>query len=204
MNNLKPQAARCFQLILVVICAVLSLYVVYELLRPYQPVPVTPPGAQDKQTSIEARQHNATRPVLPVETFSEIVERPLFTDKRRPYMPPVATGPGKQKRPQRPEADIRSLISLSAIVVTKEKRIALIEDNRTGKLQQLRQGEKFNGWVMTGIGTNSIAMQKGPVTRNIELAVKPSRTPRANSQGAKPGDAGRQAGIAAPASNDNK
>lgn len=209
MNKLNPEASNRFQRILIVLCGILFLSVVYELVRPYQFSPAAPSAVQDTQPVIETLRHNANRAALPAETFSEIIERPLFMDNRRPYAAPGSTGAEKHKRPHRTGPDILTLISLSAIVITNEKRIALIEDNRTGKLQQLHQGEMYGGWTLTDVGTNSIAMQKGPATRSIELVVKPSRTPQAKPQGARHEDSGREAGIAAPAdvpeaSNDTK
>ena len=199
MNNLNPQALRYFQQILIVFCGILFLYIVYELVRPYQLFPAEPSMAPDKQAVIEAPQYNSTGPLLPAEIFSEIVERPLFMENRRPHVAPVSTVPGEQKRPHQTEPDILTLISLSAIVITKEKRIALIEDNRTRKLQQLRQGETFNGWTLTDVGTNSIAMQNGPDTRQIELIVKPSRPVPVKPQDAKHRDTSKGAKIASPA-----
>lgn len=197
MNNLNPQALSCFRRILVVLCGILFLYMVYELVRPYQFFPAVPSTARDKQPVIETLQYNANRTTVPAETFSEIIERPLFMDNRRPYAAPVSTGEKKHERPHQAGPDILTLISLSAIVIANEKRIALIEDNRTGKLQQLHQGEMYEGWTLTDVGTNSIAMQKGPDTRNMELVVKPSRTAQDKSQTEH--TTGKEARIASPA-----
>lgn len=199
MNKLNPEASSCFQRILIVLCGILFLSIVYELARPYQLFPTDPSKSRNKRPAIEARQYNANRPVLTAETLSEIIERPLFMDNRRPYAAPVSTRQGKQKKPHRTEPDILTLISLSAIVIANEKRIALIEDNRTRKLQQLHQGEVFGGWTLTGVGNNSIEMQKGPDTRNIELVVKTSRTAQEKSQASEPERIDKEARMASPA-----
>ena len=198
MNNLNSQALRYFQGLLVTICGILFLFTVYELIRPYQLFPAAPSIERDEQTVVET-QASVIRPALPQEAFSEIVERPLFMENRRPYVPPVSKGPKEPKRPHQVETDILTLISLSAIVITKDKRIALIEDNRTRKLQQLRRGETFNGWTLTDIRTNSIAMQKGQDTRQIELVVKPSRTASEKPQDVKPKDTDKKLKMASPA-----
>lgn len=199
MSKLIPKASSYFQRLLIVLCGILLLSIVYELVRPYQFFPAVPPTVQDKQPMIETPQFNANRTALPTGTFSEIIERPLFMDTRRPHAAPVSADAKKHKRPHQTGPDILTLISLSAIVITNEKHIALIEDNRTGKLQQLHQGEMYGGWTLTDVGTNSIAMQKGQDTRSIELVVKPTRTPGAKPQGAKPENVGKEAGIASPA-----
>ena len=191
MNKFNPEASRYFQRILIVLCGILFLSTVYELVRPYQFFPVVPSTVRDKQPVIETPQYNANRTALPPETFSEIIERPLFMDTRRPYVAPVSTDANKHKGLRQTEPDILTLISLSAIVITNEKRIALIEDNRTGKLQQLHQGEMYGGWTLTDVGTNSIAMQKGPDTRNMELIVKQSRPPLERPPASEPEDIGK-------------
>ena len=191
MNKFNPEASRYIQRILILLCGVLFLSIVYELVRPYQFFPAVPSTVRDKQPVIETLQYNANRTALPTETFSEIIARPLFMDTRRPYVAPVSTDANKHKRLRQTEPDILTLISLSAIVITNEKRIALIEDNRTGKLQQLHQGEMYGGWTLTDVGTNSITMQKGPHTKNMELVVKQSRPPLEKPPASEPEDIGK-------------
>ena len=198
MNKLNPKASSYFQRLLVVLCGVLLLSIVYELVRPYQFFPAVPSTVQDKQPVIETLQFNANRTALSTEAFSEIIDRPLFMANRRPYVAPVSTDAKKRKGLHQTEPDILTLISLSAIVITNEKRIALIEDNRTGKLQQLHLGEMYEGWTLKDVGTYSIAMQKGPDTRSMELVVKPSPTPQAKPRGKKHEDIGKKARIASP------
>ena len=192
MINLNPQTLRRLQGLLIALCGLLFLFTVYELVRPYQLYSAVPSIEPDNWTMVEA-QPGTIKPVLPAEAFSEIVERPLFMENRRPYVAPVSTKPGEHKRPHQAEPDIMTLISLSAIVITNDQRIALIKENRTRKLQQLRQGETYNGWTLTDIQTNSIAMQKGPDTRQIELVVKLSRSIPDKPQNTKPGDTDKEA-----------
>ena len=191
MNKFNPEASRYFQRTLIVLCGILFLFVVYELVRPYQFFPAVQSTVRDKQPVTETLQYNANRTALPTETFSEIIERPLFMDTRRPYVAPVSTDANKHKRPRKTEPDILTLFSLSAIVITNEKRIALVEDNRTGKLQQLHQGEMYGGWTLTDIGTNSITMQQGPDIRNMELVVKQSRPSPEEPPASEPEDTGK-------------
>ena len=82
-------------------------------------------------------QSGTNRPVPPPEAFSEIIERPLFMENRRPFVP----APNKKReRPGPVEPDISAQISLSAIAITDDKRIALIENNRDRKLKKTQAG----------------------------------------------------------------
>ena len=169
MTTLHPQALRCFQVVLVVLCGIFSGYTLYELVRPYGLSPAALSTGQDALAMSEI-QPRMNRSVLPPEAFSEIVERPLFRENRRPFVPEARKAP---ERPSQAEPDIE--ISLSAIVIADDERIAIIKSKRDRKLKKLRQGETFNGWTLTDVQTHHIAMQKGLDTRQIELTMKPSR-----------------------------
>ena len=169
MITLHPQALRCFQAVLIVLCGIFSGYTLYELVRPYGLTSATLSTHQDALVMSETR---ADRPVLPPKAFSEIVERPLFMENRRPLAPEERSRP---ERPAQAEPDIATQISLSAIVIADDDRIAIIRSKQDRKLKKLRQGETFNGWTLTDVQTSHIAMQKGPDTRQIELTMKPSR-----------------------------
>lgn len=198
MNELNPQTLRCIKGFLSTLCGLLFLFMVYEMGRPYKFFSTTPAIEPDIETVMDTQYDRTIKSVPPEEVFSEITERPLFMEDRRPFVAPVSTQTGKRKRPRQTEPDILTLISLSAIVITKDKRIALIEDNRTRKLHQLRQGERFSGWTLTDIGTNSVAMRKGPNTRNLELVVKPPRTAQEKPQDTKREGIDEEARIASP------
>lgn len=192
--SVNPRVLRSLQVILIALCVIFSGYSLYELVRPYRLSSAALSTNQDA-LAVSEIQARVNRPILPPEAFSEIVERPLFMENRRPFMPPASTEP---KRPHQAEPDISTQISLSAIVITDNKRIALIENSRNKKLQKLQQGETFNGWTLTDIETNSIAMQKGPDTRRIELTVKPSRPAPEKQQDTKPEDTDKQFRMASP------
>ncbi len=197
MSNLNPWALRFFQGILIALCGIFSGYTLYELVRPYPLSSSALSIEPDKQTVVKT-QTVTNSPVAPLETFSEIIERPLFMENRRPFVPPVSTGSKESKRPRQAEPDISTQISLSAIVIADEKGIALIENKRDRKLQKLQLGETYNGWTLSDIQANHIAMQKGPETRQIKLVVKPSRPGSRAQQETKPADAEKQFRIASP------
>ena len=138
----------------------------------------------------------ASRPAPPLDTYSEVVERPLFREDRRPYIPEPTV---EREPPGDTGPDITTLISLSATVINEDERIALIERKQDRKLQQLRQGEEFNGWTLNQIQADDITMQKGQETRHITLSVKLSRQQAQPQQDGKPADTEKQSRMASPA-----
>lgn len=194
--KLSQRTLRITRVSLVAMCVLSSGLMVYEWVRPFRLSADTPLIRPDKQVAVADRKTLANRPVPPLETFSEMVERPLFREDRRPFVPQAPTRP---EQPRDTGPDITSQISLSAVIIDEDERIALVERKRDRKLQQLRQGEKFNGWTLTDIHANSIAMQKGQEARQIELTVKLSQQQAQPQQDFKPADTEKQSRMASPA-----
>ena len=176
--KLKRQTLRTVQGSLLLACVLFVGTTVYELVRPY---PVTPATALLNQETPALTGMGATteRDVSPLSTFSEIVERPLFREDRRPYEPET---PAEPEQTSDTGPDITDQISLSAVVIDENERIALIKRRQGKKLQQLRQGDKFNGWTVNHIRADDITMQKGQETRQIALMVTSSQPASKESQ----------------------
>ena len=154
---------------LTVLCVVLAGAAVYELVRPHHiPQLVRQAGRASQDVTALLPQREGDVP--PLETFVEIIERPLFTENRRPY---VAPAPAVIREPEPVvapvEPDITEQISLRATIIIGKKRIALIRELAIGKQRRLNQGEAYNGWTLTHVETDGISMQKGEEVRQIEL-----------------------------------
>ena len=159
--------------VLVVLCAIFCGITAYELVRPYYPVYDATSSNRDEEPSAETSV--AVSEAIPsVDAFSEIIERPLFMENRRPFVPPAPVVTEKPETPRPAEPDITTQISLRATIIIGDKRIALIQVLGDGKQQTLRQGEAFNGWTLADIQTDSISMKKGNEVRRIDLNTGPS------------------------------
>ena len=194
--KLSQQALRITRLTLIAMCVLSSCLMVYEWVRPYGLSANPPLISPDKEVAVAAPETLANRPVPPLGTFSEMIERPLFREDRSPYVPEAPTEP---EQPRDTGPDITTQISLSAIVIDEDERIALIERRQDKKLQQLRQGEKFNGWTLNQIQADDITMQKGQETRQIALTVKLSRQEVQQPKDEKSEDVEKQSNMASPA-----
>ena len=194
--KLSQQALRITRLTLIAMCVLSSGLMVYEWVRPYGLSANPPLISPDKEVAVAAPETQANRPVPPLGTFSEMIERPLFREDRSPYVPETPTEP---EQPRDTGPDITTQISLSAIVIDEDERIALIERTQDKKLQQLRQGEKFNGWTLNQIQADDITMQKGQQTRQIALTVKLLRQTVQQPKNEKSEDVEKQSNMASPA-----
>ena len=193
--KLGQPTLRILRITLAAICVLCLGAVIYEWTRPHRMSVDTPLFHPDMPTS-KSPGTIATWPVPSLDTYSEVVERPLFRKDRRPYIPEPPAGP-EQTRDDGP--DITALISLSGTVINENERIALIERKRDNKLQQIRQGEKFSGWTLDQIQADAITMQKGRKTRQIALRVKLSRKQAQPQEDLKPEETAKQTRMASPA-----
>lgn len=134
VNRLSPM------LLLVCLALVLVLVVQWhtrlriehsEVSRVGQPVPVdpSPPG------------ENYSAPVL--AAFSDILERPLFTEGRKPYVPAVAPAAAARPSPLR--------LQVEGVVLTPETRIVVVRDLGNRELLRLPEGSSFQGWVIESV-----------------------------------------------------
>ena len=98
------------------------------------------------------------------ETFSEILERPLFTEGRTPPPEPsaeqAAVIPGKQTQ---------LTMRLEGIALTPEARIAVIRDKTSNKLLRLAEGATHQGWVVESVNATSATLTRGEQTHELTL-----------------------------------
>jgi type II secretory pathway component PulC len=98
--------------------------------------------------------------MAPIEKFSAIIERPIFSTTRRP----VAEQPAASRQ-QRP----RSNLALFGIVISAGERIALVGAERGAGLVRMKEGEAISGWVVVNIERNRVLLRHGAVAEELEL-----------------------------------
>lgn len=109
--------------------------------------------------------------------YSLIAERPLFSATRRPAEiedEPVAT-PVEEPKPPVEEQRLDGL-TLTAIIVKGEERIALMKDPQIDKTLRLKLGESIRGWSVTAVSDNTISLQS-PNGNSSDLNLRIFRPP---------------------------
>jgi len=99
------------------------------------------------------------------ETFSEILERPLFTEGRTPPEPPTpeqaaALKPGMQKQ---------LTMRLEGVALTPVARIAVVRDISSNTLLRLAEGATHQGWVVESINATSATLKRGEQVHELTL-----------------------------------
>lgn len=114
--------------------------------------------------------------IKPLSEYAMITRRPLFNEDRKPYIeskPVVEVKKPAKKKPVR-EAKKKQIVKLSAVIITEDKRIALVQAGGERQLQKIMQGEEVNGWTLADVQPGYITLNMGDETMNIELEVKGS------------------------------
>ena len=176
MNTQNNHMIKLLQTSLIVVCVILVIVLLFEIKRDYS-------------TSAETTNTNPVNQVLAtpaiqtsdsfvaIEAYEDIINRPLFNDDRKLYVytepvvqerPPVKT----RERPTPPKP--QQQLSLTAIVITPEKSLAILQAGKDKSLQRVRLGETIDGWTLAEIQDQSIVLKQGEQTQTLELEVKGS------------------------------
>jgi hypothetical protein len=169
--RLVPKTARYLQSFLLGLSAILAVYLLVALNRDY----VLQGDADEPAASVGIAETTANQPsdLPPIEEFAAIVERPLFMMDRKPYVPGIA----ETEQPQTP-VNQNSLSNeqylLSAIIISEDKRLALLTKQSDSKLYKLGVGESIDGWTIQDIQTREVSLNRGTESRKLELMVNTS------------------------------
>ena len=164
---------------LITLCISFLCILLYEFFRSYSLNTTTSPITENSRTvNTEKIQ---SKPAPPLEDYAEIVERPLFADDRKPYVPEViAAGPERLAKTNLPSKRNTEDYLLSAVIITDKKRMALIETRSDKKIHRINEGEELNGWVLAEINPSQVSLKKGGEIKSLELIVAPSPTSPTN------------------------
>ncbi len=99
----------------------------------------------------------------PLQSLSEITDRPLFTEGRTPPEKP-------SESPAAVTAEVPLRLKLEGVAITPESKVAVITDLQTNELLRLSQGMSHGNWKVTGVSEESVTIQQG--AREITLTLE--------------------------------
>ena len=106
-------------------------------------------------------------PELAFDSYSEIVERPVFSPSRRPANGPVRAilptpGPGRS-----------FVLELVGLVSVGDRRVAMVRQRGSREVVQLGKGDTFGNWTVGEIGADFILVQSSDGEQEIRLSYRP-------------------------------
>lgn len=153
---------------LVLLCVGAAGVLTFEILHPPQlRSPGGPPGQPVQQSDSEPFTGFN---IAPLSQYGEIVERPLFLTNRRPpeetplEAPPAAEPPKEEQQ-----------LTLLGVVLTPEATMALVQDDKTGKVSRLRVGERINLWQLQAVQADRVSLSSGETV--LELPLERNKKP---------------------------
>lgn len=136
---------------LLLICVLLAIIVAMEWSNLEQQTGIGTWLESDPASTIEVSPARTAYVTPDIKIFDEILERPLFLEKREP--PPVQSDPVKARSDVK-KARLR--LQLEGLAITPEIRIAVVCDLGNKKLLKLEEGMEHQGWVLESVNTASV------------------------------------------------
>ena len=98
--------------------------------------------------------------MAPIEDFSSILARPLFSPTRRPPAEGVASVAA-------PEPELQ--VTLVGVIISSEEQIAIVRLQDTSRFVRLNVGDSLQGWILGSIEPSRVVFRRGDVEEHIEL-----------------------------------
>lgn len=137
---------------------------------------LAPPGPGDVQPAQRTARPGLT-PTLadldlsPIESFTETLNRPLFTATRRPPSPldqlqgPRAPAPVAAKG----ERVILGKYVLRGVIVTPEQKLLLLKQIATGQTMRLKVGDALDDGRIAAIAADHVLLDRGGKQEKLSL-----------------------------------
>lgn len=176
MNTQNNHMSKLLQTSLIVVCAVLVIVLLVEVNRDYS-TNSDMGNASLASQPLTIQGIEASDAFVAIEAYEDIINRPLFNDDRKPYVfvaPPPEEKPVRTRERPAPASKPPQQMSLTAIVITPEKSLAILQAGNNKILQRVRLGETIDGWTLAEIQDQSVVLKQGEQTQTLELEVKGS------------------------------
>ncbi len=162
----RPRRRRRFALPLFLLCLALGYLIYLEIGSPPEALragPADPPPAEE----IAALPSQPSFAMAPIESFSEIVTRPLFSELRRPPIPDAE--PGGEPEPIAVPKVQRGLFVLVGVVITGQTRLAIVRNRKANEVVRLERGARIEGWTVESIEPDRVVFRQGAEIDEVNL-----------------------------------
>ena len=161
-----------FTMLLLVIICILQALVFFYLLQ--KPQAIVDSNSIENINDLKLKQTppGQTKELADISEFDEIIQRPLFSNSRKPEEENV-------EKIVKPEIKIKPVkkpeFMLTGIVLTNEEELALIKSRKEPRIQRLRLDETIEGWKLIEIDPGLVILSSGDqqITLNIERKANP-------------------------------
>ncbi len=139
------------------VCLALAAFVYAQV---QMEVPEPAPSGIGEVPPLAVLPAQANYAMAPVEDFSAILERPLFSPTRRPPAEGVVATAASEPELQ---------VTLVGVIISSDEQIALVRLKDATRFARLSVGDSFQGWTLDSIEPSRITFRRGDVEEHIEL-----------------------------------
>lgn len=158
--------------VLLGLLCVLLAWVIYEESEGIPAIKATEAGGVATAPGVPAPVPSEAAFAVPDrQSLGVILERPLFTQTRRPSSVASSGAPAGS-------ADF----TLSGVLISGGERSALIRSGDTGTVRQLKRGENIAGWTLVEIATDRVIVRRDAIETEIFLDYSAPAPPGARTQ----------------------
>jgi hypothetical protein len=169
---------KYLQIILTGLCIVM-VYMLWLATKPMSYVNESQNAAVNEEESNAISSFPNIENTIPtVDEFEEMINRPLFYESRVPFVFEEAEEIEKSNNTKKTNKKRNEEYSLSAVIITPDKKIALIQLNREKELQRINLGENIDDWKLEEVEPHQIKLSKGAETKTLLLEIKNSSPER--------------------------
>ncbi len=141
------------------VCAGLAWFI-YQEIQAAPPPPEPGPAAEDRGPPLPEPPPEPDFTMPAAESFSAILERPLFSPTRRPPAEDAVTVEGSE-----PVLEV----TLVGIIISAEEEIAIVKPKGATGFIRLSEGDAFRGWTLESIEADRVAFRRGDIEEHFEL-----------------------------------
>jgi len=166
---MPPRVSALVTVILLAILGAAGSFIFHRLENPPQLALLAPSEPPLDPLLDAARVGGAAEQFIvgPITQYQETVQRPLFSNTRRPPPPPRVKPEEPEEMPEPELEDEREHI-LIGVMLTSDATTALIKDDRN-KVSRVRLGDKIDGWELAQVNPESVVLNKGSRTKELLL-----------------------------------
>ncbi|HXP31513.1 MAG TPA: hypothetical protein VN832_10515 [Stellaceae bacterium] len=157
MTQARPRGrGHAAALLFFLLCGGLGWVIYVEAQQPMEP----PAAPEARQAAVRSRPQDPTFSMAPLNTYAEVVSRPLFSSSRRP-----AAGVPASDRP--------TAFTLVGIIISAADRHALVAHGVPPQIDRVSEGQNLDGWTVKSIEDNRIVLAQGDNEIEVKAAEKP-------------------------------
>lgn len=168
--NPQARASRVWTIVLLLVCIALALAILRQLDTGHRLGMAGDGRVAQTQPPINALAAlEAPSLLAPLEDFSEIVDRPLFSETRRPYEPEEGEVAAEDLSDESGQESQRLVWQLVGVMISPQGREALVQHNVSKESMKVEQGEALDGWTVEQVSPGGVILSQGSRRHELEL-----------------------------------